>query len=250
MMRAVIFDVDGTLAETERDGHRLAFNQAFAAHGLPYRWSVEEYGELLSTTGGRRRLARYLASKGHPGDLDSLAGQIHKTKTELFAAWVERGEDVRPRPGVGELLEGLRRSGTAAAVASTGRSDWVVPLLKRLFPGDPFEVVVTGDDVERLKPDPEAYLVALARLGVTAAEALAVEDSPPGLAAAEAAGIACLVVASEYNRGGSFPGAAAIVRGYLASEADGAADPAAAECLQGGVTAEALSCLHALAARA
>lgn len=241
-MEAVIFDVDGTLAETERDGHRLAFNQAFERHGLPYRWSEEEYAGLLATTGGRGRLAGYLAGQGHDGDVDTLAGAIHRTKTELFVEWVVSGAGVQARDGAVELVEDLVAARVRLAVATTGRRRWVEPLLDRLFAGRPFEVVVTGDDVKKLKPDPELYATALDRLGVAAASALAIEDSPPGLAAAVAAGIACVVVASEYNRGEPFSGAVAVVQGYRS----GVEPPRgrAGACLAGGVTAAALRCVH------
>ncbi len=242
-LRAVIFDVDGTLAETERDGHRPAFNEAFRLHGLPYEWSVDEYGDLLSTTGGARRLARYLASRGHGEGVDAMAESLHRTKTELVRLWVERGEDVAARPGARELISDLRETGISVGVASTGRDDWVRPLLDRLFGPGTFEVVITGDDVARLKPDPEAYLVALSRLGVTSDQALAVEDSPPGLAAARAAGIACVVVASQYNRAAQFPGALAVVHSYLASTGGG--DGVLGE----GVTAAALTRLHSTVGR-
>lgn len=244
-LRAVVFDVDGTLAETERDGHLVAFNEAFAAHLLPYRWDVAEYGVLLSTTGGRARLRRYLLSRGHTDDADALATELHRTKTELFREWVHSDRSVL-RPGVAELVEGLRAAGIAVAVATTGSRAWVLPLLRRHLPGPGrfgtvFAAVVTGDDVEHLKPDPEAYLSALAQLGVSAAEALAVEDSAPGLAAAVNAGLGCLVVSSEYNRRQVFPGALAVVTDY---EPGGELAPGTPPFLADGVTAQALVALH------
>jgi len=212
-LRAVVFDVDGTLAETERDGHRVAFNEAFVRHGLPYRWSVAQYGELLGVTGGVRRLAGFLARCGHPGDVNALATAVHRTKTALFLDWVAHGEP-RPRQGVSELLANLAVAGISLGVATTGGRSWVVPLLDRLFPSIRFEVVVTGDDVRRLKPEPDVYLRALRELGRPAAQALAVEDSALGLRAARAAGLACLVVPSPYTAGQDFAGAAAVLPGF------------------------------------
>jgi hypothetical protein len=127
-LRAVIFDVDGTLAETERDGHRQAFNLAFRDHGLPFHWDVAEYGRLLAVTGGRYRLAWYLAEQGL-SDPAGAARVLHRTKTAHFAAWLRSGP-LFPRPGVHELLTGLRDQGVPVAIATTGRREWVSILLK------------------------------------------------------------------------------------------------------------------------
>jgi HAD superfamily hydrolase (TIGR01509 family) len=192
---AVVFDVDGTLADTERDGHRVAFNAAFAAHGLDLHWDVAHYSELLAITGGRRRVAAALRAQG-VDDPDGLAERVHRTKTALFADIARRGL-IGPRPGVGELVDDLRRHGVRIAVATTGRRAWVAPLLEHLLGAGTAEVVVSGDDVAALKPDPEAYLLALARLGLDADRVVAVEDSGPGLRAARAAGLATVVVTND-----------------------------------------------------
>ncbi|RZU54116.1 HAD superfamily hydrolase (TIGR01509 family) [Krasilnikovia cinnamomea] len=243
-LRAVIFDVDGTLAETERDGHRRAFNLAFRDHGLPYEWGVEEYGELLAVTGGRRRLAGYLAERGLP-HADGLAQVLHRTKTAYYTDWLRDGPIVA-RPGVPELMAGLREGGVRLAVATTGRRQWVSVLLERLFHGIAFAATVTGDDVTRLKPHPEVYDRALRELRIEAPDAVAVEDSPPGLAAATAAGLTCLVVTSAYHRDMPFPGAAAVVPGYLARDmADPHPHPRPPDALTAGITVDALRNLHA-----
>lgn len=218
MLSAVILDVDGTLADTERDGHRPAFNRAFAEFGLDHRWGVEEYGRMLATTGGLRRIERFLVRAGHP-DPAGMARVLHRAKTEHFLEWVRSGP-LRSRPGVDALLADLRRRGVRLGVATTGRRAWVLSLLDRLFGLDGFEVVVTGDDVEQLKPAPDAYLRALAGLGVPAAEVLAVEDSPPGLQAARRAGLSCLVVTNEYTAAQAFAGAATVLPGFDGLDAD------------------------------
>ncbi len=210
-LRAVVFDLDGTLADTERDGHRVAFNEAFEAAGLPYRWDVEEYGRLLAITGGRRRLEHYLRDHGHePAEAESLAADLHRDKTERFTALVRSGA-VSARPGVRELVAELRAAGIATAVATTGRDAWVGPLLEQLFEPEAFDVVVTGDDVSELKPDPEVYHMTLQRLGAPARHTVAVEDSALGLQAALRAELRCVVVPNDYTRDQDFTGAAAVL---------------------------------------
>jgi HAD superfamily hydrolase (TIGR01509 family) len=210
-LRAVIFDVDGTLADTERDGHRVAFNEAFEAAGLDYRWGVAEYGELLTATGGRRRIERYLRSRKHsPAEAAALAAELHRDKTRRFAELV-RARAMDARPGAAELIAQLRAENVAPAVATTGTSDWVLPLLDILFGLDVFDVVVTGSDVTELKPDPAVYLEALARLGLHADDAVAIEDSANGVQAAQAAGLRCVAVVNSYTRDQDLSGAVAVI---------------------------------------
>lgn len=217
---AVVFDVDGTLVDSERDGHRVAFNAAFAARGLPYHWDVAEYGQLLSITGGRRRLAAFLEVRGHdPADASALATRLHKDKTRRMRDYVECGV-IAPRAGVRELLGKLTAAGVPLAVATTGTRDWVEPLLTGIFGAGTFAAVVTGSDVSALKPDPEAYTEVIRRLGVPAGRALAVEDSRNGLRAALAAGIDCVVVPNEYTRHEDFDGAVAVYPGFAECLAD------------------------------
>ena len=198
VLAAVIFDVDGTLADTERDGHRPAFNAAFAAHGIDITWGVDEYGRLLEITGGKRRIAADLRARGFGDAADELAVRIHHTKTALFRDRIAAG-DVLPRPGLLSLVWSLVDQGVRIAVATTGRRAWVEPLLTQLLGDGIIEVVVTGDDVCQLKPDPEVYLCALNQLGVSPESALAIEDSELGLHAAAAAGLATVVVTTDYT---------------------------------------------------
>lgn len=209
MLGAVIFDVDGTLADTERDGHRPAFNAAFAQHGVPVHWDVEQYGALLAVTGGRRRIAADLRARGVTADAEELAADIHRTKTELFRRHVLAGA-VEPRPGLPETVKSLAEDGIRIAIATTGRRAWVEPLVAHLLGAGVAETVVTGDDVTALKPDPQVYRIALERLGLPAENALAVEDSAIGLAAATGAGLPTLVVHTDYTRGQDFTAAAAV----------------------------------------
>ncbi len=199
---AVIFDVDGTIADTERHGHRVAFNLAFEDLGLPYRWGEEEYGTLLETPGGEHRLTGYLATQGiGPVERASLAKDLHRRKQEIFLDLMHRGA-APLRPGVDRLLDELEAEGIRVAVATTAGRSWVGELLTTLLGprrAGRFEAVVTGEDVRARKPDPEVYLLALHRLGCAAASALAIEDSEVGVAAAKGAGLACLAVRNGYT---------------------------------------------------
>jgi len=211
---AVILDVDGTLVDSERDGHRVAFNAAFEALDLPWHWDVEEYGRLLAVTGGRSRLDAYLQEQGVSGDeRTDLVPRLHQCKTEAFLDLVASGA-VQPRPGVAGFLDRVEAAGLRLAVATTGSLAWVEPLLELHFGRARFEVVVGGDDVKQTKPDPAAYLVALDRLGLEPTEAVAVEDSVPGLGAARAAGVPCVVVPNDYTRAQDFSGAALVAGSF------------------------------------
>jgi HAD superfamily hydrolase (TIGR01509 family) len=211
---AVVFDVDGTLADTERDGHRPAFNEAFAAAGLPYRWDPDEYGALLAVPGGRRRIEHYLRDQGIPTQRAAeLAARLHADKTARFVDRVRAGL-VPARPGVADLLGALRAAGVRLAVATTGSREWVSELLDGLFGPDAFEVAITGTEVTDLKPDPAVYQQALAALRLPAGRVTAVEDSAIGVEAAVAAGLRCLVVTNGYTCGQDFSGAAAVCDGF------------------------------------
>jgi HAD superfamily hydrolase (TIGR01509 family) len=213
-LEAVILDVDGTLVDSERDGHRVAFNAAFEEFGLRWRWDVEEYGRLLAVTGGQSRLHAYLAEHGVSEDERAdLVPRLHRRKTEVFLDLVAEGK-VPPRPGVAGFLDEVTGAGLRLAVATTGSLAWVEPLLDRHFGLDRFEVVVGGDDVRATKPDPAAYLIALDRLRLEAGSTVAVEDSVPGLGAARAARVPCVVVTNDYTRGQDFTGAALVLDGF------------------------------------
>ena len=213
-LEAIVFDVDGTLVDSERDGHRVAFNRAFEEAGLPDRWDVELYGELLAVTGGDRRLKAYFAQRDMAEEESSeLARRLHARKTQIFTEMASQGE-IAPRPGVHELLAELEAADVRLAVATTGNSSWVHPLLDRLFGAGRFEVVITATEAPKLKPDPSAHLYAVEALGLPAHAAPVIEDSRNGLRAAKAAGLACVIVVNDYTREQDFDDADLVLDGF------------------------------------
>lgn len=235
-LEAVIFDVDGTLVDSERHGHRVAFNRAFEAFDLPYRWDEVLYGELLHTTGGQRRIDGYLATQGVAEEERArLAPALHGRKTEILQELVEDGI-IEVRPGAARLLKELAAEGVALAVGTTGSRGWVERLLARMLPEVTWAAVVTGDDVTARKPDPEVFAVALKELGLDGPDgpdgAVVIEDSGEGLAAARAAGLRCAVVVNGYTADHDLDGADLVLDGFGSPEAPAAvlADPHATGC--------------------
>jgi HAD superfamily hydrolase (TIGR01509 family) len=216
-LKAVIFDVDGTLADTERDGHRPAFNAAFREHGLDWEWDVPLYGELLAVTGGKERM-RAFCEKYRPdflarADADDLIAELHRAKTRHYVAFMERGE-VPPRPGVVRLVRELRAAGVRVAIATTTTPANVDALLAhtlRDLPAGVFEVIGAGDIVPAKKPAPDIYAWVLERMGLAADACLAIEDSRNGVLAARGAGLPVLVTQSAYTAGEDFGGALAVL---------------------------------------
>lgn len=216
-LRALIFDVDGTLADTE-DAHRRAFNAAFAKHGLDWFWNQRLYTALLGVTGGKERLKSYIERLDLPDadrrHLISLVPALHASKTRCYAAYVEQGQ-VPLREGVFDLLEEARAAGLLLAIASTTTRSNVDELLMSALhrkPDDVFDVVACGDEVEYKKPAPDIYHLVLSRLGVAASEAIAFEDSATGLLAAKTAGVFTVVSPTVWTLAHDFARADCIVR--------------------------------------
>ena len=216
MLKAILWDVDGTLAETERDGHRLAFNQAFEAFGLPWRWDVARYGELLRVTGGRERILHDMATRADApvlaGEREQLARELHARKNTLYARLLA-DQQIGLRPGVQHLMNEALAAGLRQAIVTTTSRVNVDALLRLQFGAgwrERFAAVVSGEDVRDKKPHPEAYERCLRGLDIGPLTAVAIEDSPGGVAAARAASIPVVVPRSAYFAAATIDGAIAI----------------------------------------
>jgi len=205
---ALIFDCDGVLADTERDGHRPAFNATFAEVGLPVSWSEEEYGEKLRIGGGKERMASLLTDEfvhanGLPADPEGqreLLADWHKRKTARYKDMVRAGL-LPGRPGIARVVGEAIDAGWQVAVASTSAEESVRAVLEHAVGRDHAArfAVFAGDIVPAKKPDPAIYALAVERLGVGAADVIVVEDSRNGLLAAVGAGLRCVVTVSSYT---------------------------------------------------
>lgn len=219
---ALIFDVDGTLADTE-ETHRQAFNYAFLEFGLDWEWGKPLYRELLKTSGGKERIARYietLPAAAQSARLRQLVPAIHRAKTRLYAELIADGR-CRLRPGIERLFEDARGAGMRLAIASTTTAENVHALLTRHLGADAlqrFACIACGDHVERKKPAPDIYALALATLGEPARRCVAFEDSANGLRAAKAAGLCTVVTPSQWTLGEDFS-AADLVLSHLGDPA-------------------------------
>jgi HAD superfamily hydrolase (TIGR01509 family) len=218
-LQALIFDVDGTLAETERDGHRVAFNLAFAEHGIGWDWDAETYGRLLAVTGGKERMLHHWqdvdrVAAARP-EAAALIAELHRSKTAHYVRLVEQGA-LTLRPGVANLLRQAREAGLRLAIATTTTPENVAALLRATLGADAlawFECIGAGDVVARKKPDPAIYTWVLRQLDLAPAQALAFEDSANGLRAARGAGLRTIVTTCAYTRGETFDGALALLDG-------------------------------------
>jgi HAD superfamily hydrolase (TIGR01509 family) len=216
-LSALIFDVDGTLADTERDGHRVAFNQAFSEAGLDWHWDVALYGELLAITGGKERmryyLDRYRSDWPRPANLDELIAGLHAAKTRHYTALLAGG-GIPLRPGIARLLDEARAAGLRLAIATTTTPENVTALLEHSLGResvDWFEVIAAGDVVPAKKPAPDIYHYALDKLGLAPGDCLAFEDSENGLRASRGAGLTTVITVNDYTRDQDFAGAALVL---------------------------------------
>ncbi len=209
-LKSIIFDVDGTLAETE-ELHRAAFNAMFENYGLNWHWDQAMYGKLLEVAGGRNRL-QFFIEQYQPdlaGDYIDMTAKMHADKTRIYGEMMASG-DVSLRPGVERLIvKAIEKNLKLAIATSTSRKN--VDALFAVTMGQDvlarFQAICCGDEVERVKPDPQVYQLALERLNLSPDECLAIEDSHIGLTSALSANIPTLITSSAYTKGEDFTGA-------------------------------------------
>lgn len=216
-LKAIIFDVDGTLAETERDGHRVAFNLAFKEAGLGWFWDEQLYGKLLAVTGGKERIRYYLSDFNtgfdYTGDIEQLIRDLHAFKTKHYVELLA-SKAIGLRPGVERLFNEIRDAGLRMAIATTTTPENVTALISSTL-GDEaltwFDCIAAGDIVPAKKPAPDIFDYCLQQLGLSAEECLALEDSGNGIKASLGANIPTVITINGYTKDDDFTGAIAVV---------------------------------------
>ena len=212
-LEVLLFDVDGTMADTEKDGHRVAFNQAFAEAGLDWNWDEALYGELLQVTGGKERIRlfveKYLENFNLDEDIAEFAARLHQRKTHFYLELLQSGA-IPLRPGVERLIHEAREAGLRLAIATTTTPANVTYLLSATLGEasiDWFEVIAAGDIVPAKKPAPDIYNWALEQMGVRADKCLAFEDSYNGIQSSLGADLKTIVTVNDYTQNDDFSGA-------------------------------------------
>lgn len=215
-MKALIFDCDGVLVDTERDGHRVAFNRTFTRKGYPFSWSVDEYGQLLKVAGGKERMRYYFDQVSWPDDVtdkDLLIKELHRIKTDIFMEIITDGE-LPLRSGIARLIDEAIEKKIMLAVCSTSNERAVAMIIETMLGAgrkSHFRAILAGDMVSKKKPDPEIYLLALQKFEIKPDECVVVEDSRNGLLAARAAGMKCIITTNGYTENESFEEADLVV---------------------------------------
>ena len=204
-IKAFIFDQDGVIVDTERDGHRVAFNRTFAEFGFDVEWGVQEYHELLQVGGGKERMTHYLQTKGFgvgvelkPDDVPELIRRLHRRKTDVFVELIESGA-LPSRPGVRRIMKEAAGLGLTLGVCTTSNERAAGAIARGILEGIPLQFVLAGDVVQAKKPDPAIYLLALERSGLQADQCVVFEDSHIGAVAAKAAGMYLVATTNLYT---------------------------------------------------
>jgi len=202
-IKAIIFDQDGVIIDTERDGHRVAFNKTFKEFGFDLEWDVNYYHELLQVAGGKERMRHHLHTKGFsrevkPEEEDELIKAMHKRKTEIFIELIKEGA-LPLRPGIKRIMKEAMNRGLKVGICTTSNEKAAHAVAYEILKDIKFDFVLAGDVVKKKKPDPEIYLLALKKGGLKAEECVVAEDSRNGLLAAKAAGMNVVVTTNHYT---------------------------------------------------
>ena len=202
-LKAIFFDQDGVIIDTERDGHRVSFNETFMEFGFTFAWGVDEYHELLQISGGKERMKHYLNTKGFgkpvpPEEVDDLIARMHKRKTALFIEMIESGR-LPLRPGIHRFMREAMAAGLKLGVCTTSNEKAAHAIATQILKDIKFEVVLAGDVVEKKKPAPDIYNLALQKTGLRPEEVFVVEDSRNGVVAGKAAGMRVLATTNVYT---------------------------------------------------
>jgi HAD superfamily hydrolase (TIGR01509 family) len=223
-IKGIFFDQDGVIIDTERDGHRVSFNNTFRAFGFPFEWDVEEYKELLQIAGGKERMRHYFLQKGldktlDSSQLDDLIQRMHEYKTGNFVELIEKGH-LPLRPGIKRLMKEANETGVTIGICTTSNINAAQAVIRNMLAGVKIDFLLAGDVVKRKKPDPEIYKLALAASGLNPGQCVVVEDSRNGLLAARAAGLRVIITTNDYTRDEDLSGADLIVTGLGDAEGE------------------------------
>ena len=214
-LKAIFWDQDGVIIDTEKDGHRVSFNALFQERGYDFFWDVETYGELLKISGGKERMFHFFSQRGvilagEPEKDTQLLLSLHKRKTALFVDMI-KSRKLPLRPGVLRFMREAEAAGIRLGVCTTSNEQSAQAIARGMLAEVPFEFVLAGDVVREKKPDPEIYLLALEKAGLAPDECVVIEDSKNGLLAARAAGIPAVITANVYTEGEDFSGASMVL---------------------------------------
>ena len=202
-IKAVFFDQDGVIIDTERDGHRVSFNMTFKEFGFNDEWNVDYYHELLQIAGGKERMKHHWKTRGFSkpmteAEIDALVKEMHKRKTALFVELIESGK-LPLRPGIHRFMKEAMDAGLKIAICTTSNEQAAKAITEKVLSDIKFDLVLAGDVVGKKKPDPEIYNLALTNLGLKPDQVFVVEDSKNGVTASKAAGIKTIVTTNGYT---------------------------------------------------